>query len=109
MPQLYYILDARQVVGNCALWWCPNGNGYTTQIDEAGLFDEAFVSGMDRDTDHAYPQELVENLIVKHVRLDHLRGHNNERWVQGKKGAKYSPAPVEWNPGPGYSDAEDER
>jgi hypothetical protein len=36
--QLYYVQDTRQMVGNCMLWWCPDRKGYTTQIDEAGLY-----------------------------------------------------------------------
>jgi len=32
---LYYIQDTRQVCGNSAFWWKPDGHGYTCNIDEA--------------------------------------------------------------------------
>jgi hypothetical protein len=69
---LYYIRDARQVVGNCALWWRPEGRGYTTEIREAGRFthDEAFKGK--RETDVPYQCEVVDKLVTMHVRLDHL-------------------------------------
>ena len=71
--KLFYIRDARQVVGNCALWWAVNGAGYTCELDQAGVYtyDEAF-SGR-RATDIPYEIEEVEKLVVRHVRLDHLR------------------------------------
>jgi len=33
---LYYIQDTRSVVGNCALWWRKDDQGYTCDIDDAG-------------------------------------------------------------------------
>ena len=27
-------------VGNCVRWWKPGGNGYTCNLDEAGLFTQ---------------------------------------------------------------------
>lgn len=41
MSAKFYVLDARSVVGNCALWWRPKGQGYTCELDEAGVYDEA--------------------------------------------------------------------
>ncbi len=70
--QLYYVQDTRQYVGNCALWWCPDGNGYTTQIDEAGLYTRERVMTM-RDTDRPWPKDLVDAYTVTHVRLDTLK------------------------------------
>lgn len=67
-----YILDSRDVVGNCASWWRPNGEGYTCEIDEAGVWDEP-PSDL-RPTDFVVPKELVDRHTVKHVRLDGLRG-----------------------------------
>ena len=70
--QLYYVQDTRQIVGNCALWWCPEGLGYTCEIDRAGLYTEDEVRHM-RATDMAWPRELVDRLIVRHVRMDTMR------------------------------------
>lgn len=69
----FYILDARTVVGNCALWWCPNGSGYTTQLEEAGLYEEADAKERRRDTDIAIPEEIAKKCAVSHVRVERLR------------------------------------
>ena len=68
----HYILDTRQVVGNCALFWRPNGNGYTCELDDAGLYTRAEAESH-RDTDVPVPREMAERLVVRHVRLDHVR------------------------------------
>lgn len=66
---LYYIQDTRQVVGNCGLWWCPNGAGYTCTLADAGQY-----TGKDgltmRDTDVLWPVAYVEARMVTHVRVD---------------------------------------
>lgn len=69
---MYYIQDARQIVGNCALWWCHEGAGYTTELDEAGKFSGAFARSL-RDTDVPWPVRVVESAAVRHVRTDRLR------------------------------------
>ena len=74
----YYILDNRSVVGNCCMWWCPDGKGYTCELDQAGLYTYEEASSK-RDTDVPVPQSLAEKLAVKHVRLDLLREHEVER------------------------------
>ncbi len=68
----YYILDARSVVGNCAMWWCPDGQGYTCEIGKAGLYTAAEIKGM-RITDVPIHRSDVERLTLQHVRVDHLR------------------------------------
>ncbi len=77
---VYLIQDTRQYVGNAVLWWCPEGAGYTTDVDAAGRFDEAFVSRSDRSTDRAIPVEAaiaassrVVNGDALHTALDALR------------------------------------
>lgn len=72
MSGQFYILDARSCVGNCALWWRPDGRGYTCELNEAGLYDEEYAGGL-RDTDIPVPVEVAKRLSVVHVRLDHLR------------------------------------
>lgn len=58
------------------MWWCPNGQGYTCNIDEAGLYTEADVKKM-RESDIPIHRDVVHSMVIKHVRLDHLRqrGH----------------------------------
>ena len=73
MAEVFYILCVeRPPVGNCALWWRPDGKGYTCNLDEAGLYtrEEAF-DGRARDV--PVPRETAERLVIRHVRLDHLR------------------------------------
>jgi hypothetical protein len=70
-PACYYVLDARTVVGNCAMWWYPDGKGYTCNIDEAGLYTADDVAGM-RETDVPIHRDDVAKLVVRHVRLDHM-------------------------------------
>lgn len=50
---LCYVQDSRSYVGNCPLWWRPEGKGYTTNLDEAGryTFDEAMRMHEIRSTD----------------------------------------------------------
>lgn len=67
-----YILDSRDVVGNCAVWWRPNGEGYTCNVDEAGVFDKP--PDKLRPTDFVVPKELVDRHTVKHVHMGALRG-----------------------------------
>lgn len=70
---MFYILDARTIVGNCALWWRPNGAGYTTQLEEAGLYEEADAKNGRRETDIAVPEEIAKKCAVTHVRMERLR------------------------------------
>ncbi len=71
--KLYYIQDARHVVGNCTLWWAIDANGYTCDLDKAGLFDEEFIKTLRENTDIPYPQKAVERAVVRHVRIESLR------------------------------------
>ena len=69
---MFYVLDTRAKVGNCAMWWRPNGQGYCCNLDEAGLY--TFVQTKDmRDTDVPVARDLAERLAIRHVRFDHLR------------------------------------
>jgi hypothetical protein len=68
----FYVLDARTVVGNCAMWWCPNGQGYTCDITKAGLYTKERCASM-RLSDVPIHRDVVTGLIVQHVKLDHLR------------------------------------
>lgn len=66
---LYYIVDMRSGVGDCALLWRPEGEGYTTNIDEAGKFTKDNI----RVTDLFVPVEVADACSERHVRLDMLR------------------------------------
>lgn len=68
---VYLIQDTRQYVGNCVLWWRPEGAGYTTEFGEAGRFNEEEIRG-NRDTDVAIPIEAATAACVTHVRAETL-------------------------------------
>lgn len=65
----YYVQDSRQNVGNCGSWWRPNGQGYTCNLDDAGVYDGRACSRM-RVTDIPWPRTYVEEHVVRHVRVD---------------------------------------
>lgn len=68
--QLYYVMDTRSLVGNCALWWAPNGGGYVCDLRKAGKYTREGNSW--RPTDKLVPCELAEANVVHHVRADEL-------------------------------------
>ena len=68
----YYIWDKRSTVGNCALWWGPNGGGYVCDLREAGLYEEneAMKIARGRGTDVAVPEHVARSIARQHVRAD---------------------------------------
>ena len=54
---LYYIQDARQFCGNSVYWWCPDGHGYTCDLDRAWRVpkEKAEMICRSRDTDKMWP------------------------------------------------------
>lgn len=85
MPK-FYILDSRGVVGNCALWWVTDGKGYTSDLAQAWLVDEAEARRIEasRDSDIAVPEELAKRHAFTHVRLDSLRADMEIPYRQAK-------------------------
>ena len=63
----YYIQDSRNYVGNCILFWAKNNSGYTTNINDAGLYDEESAKSIckNRKSDIAWP----ENYVLKHTQI----------------------------------------
>ena len=70
----YYIMDAKQCVGNCVLWWALGNLGYTCDIDKAQVYeaDEAREICSHRDTDIPFEVQSVRSVIVHHVRREPL-------------------------------------
>lgn len=96
---MYYIQDARQYVGNCVLWWGKDGSGYTTHLDEAGLYDEAYVKSLDRHTDVPWPEHLVKAAASVQVDTQRLKGDEadairNEAWRKREVANKPAPKTV---------------
>ena len=84
---MYYLLDCRSSVGNCALWWRPEGKGYTCELREAGLYTKKEAFGH-RDTDIPIPQAIAEAHVAGHVRyskmqawaMDNLSEETGKKW-----------------------------
>ena len=85
---LYYVQDARSVVGNCGSWWAPNGAGYVCCIDDAGQYTGAKVRSM-RDTDVPWPIDYVLKHVVRHVRVDtQAFTRNDDIYVHAQRSAE---------------------
>lgn len=73
--ELYYIQDTRQFVGNCPMWWGPNGAGYVTRLEEAGryTYEEAIAQNRARETDVPWPCSEIDALARLTVDHQHMR------------------------------------
>ena len=78
--ELFFIRDARFVVGNCASWWRPLGTGYTCNIDEAWQVTRADAEtyGL-RSTDQLLPVAAVLPLSVRHFDVQLLKKINTPK------------------------------
>jgi len=75
---LYYVMDDRQIVGNCVLWWGENRCGYTTELTKAGVYNRQQaeeIAGC-RPTDKVYRKTEIDAVAVVHVRAEHIRKFN---------------------------------
>lgn len=74
-PSLFYIQDTRQFVGNCPVWWGPNGGGYVTRLDEAGQYteQEAITQNRTRESDIPWPCAEIDALARQTVDCQHMR------------------------------------
>lgn len=83
---LYYLQDARwsAMVGNCPSWWRPDGNGYTTNLDEAARFTfaEAMAQHRCRDTDLPWLCSEVDKLRRPTVDCQYMPRSWGEQRVQ---------------------------
>lgn len=73
--RMFYIQDTRQFVGNCPMWWGPNGSGYVTRLDEAGRYteQEAVKQNRCRETDIPWPCAEIEAIARRTVDFQHMR------------------------------------
>ncbi len=67
----YYIQDRRTVIGNCVLWWRPEGKGYACDLLDAGIFKGSECRNK-RDTDVPWPVEMIRRSVTVHVRAERL-------------------------------------
>ena len=73
-PRQFYLQDSRSTVGSCLLFWCPEGAGYTTDIDKSALFteEEAFAQHSSRPSDIPWPAEYVQQRLKRVVDVQRL-------------------------------------
>lgn len=68
----YYIING--YVGNNALFWRPNGGGYTCHLDDAGVYSlQEARTRTSRKEDQFWPAELVEASASLQVDMQRLR------------------------------------
>jgi hypothetical protein len=61
--------------GNCLLWWRPNGNGYTTDLNDAWKVSEAKARSICRSRpkeDIAWPASEIDRIASRHLNCEHL-------------------------------------
>jgi hypothetical protein len=58
---LYFIQDTRTTCGNAVMWWKPDGNGYTSNVNEAWRVPKEKADQMhrNRSTDVAWPVSVI--------------------------------------------------
>lgn len=71
--EFYYVQDGRGYVGNSVLWWGLNGNGYTTQINNAHKYSGKEIKSKTwRKSDIIWLSKHVEENIKQHVDMQFL-------------------------------------
>jgi hypothetical protein len=70
----HYLIRYKGYCGDACLWWCPNGAGYTTNIDLAGRFtkERAMSQERCREIDQAVPESVALAAVTRHVMADAL-------------------------------------
>lgn len=70
----YYIQDTRPAIGNYALWWKTDGNGYTTDLAQAGIFSQMEAESIERRriTDKKWSVAIIQQLAKYQVALEDL-------------------------------------
>lgn len=83
---MYYIRNARAVVGNSILWWADGGHGYTCDLKKAWKVPESKARSICRDRpkeDFMVPAKKAESSTQLHVDSQLFPLHN-------KRGRKYA-------------------
>lgn len=58
----FYIQDSRSFTGNSVMWWRPNGQGYTSNLDDAWKVEKTRAESICRcrSTDKMWPCEEID-------------------------------------------------
>lgn len=92
MPDLFYLQDSRQVVGNDMMWWAWNGHGYTSDLRKAHVYtsEEAMAQHKSRETDIPWPKDYIDSRTRPAVDIQHV-----ERKALRRAGVKLQkPKPI---------------
>lgn len=78
---LYYIQDTRSFIGNCVVFWGPDGNGYTTDLRRAGKysFEEAMRQHFMRETDLPWLCDEIDTLRRATVDQQDMRSRSTQQ------------------------------
>lgn len=68
--ELFYVQDVRSYVGNSAIFWRPEGHGYTTNLDDAMIVNKDWVG---RKTDILRSKLKIDQLSTRQVDMQKLR------------------------------------
>lgn len=69
----YYIQDTRSYCGNCILLWRAEACGYTTHLDDAGVYTlKEARSKTSREFDVIIPVEVIERVASLQVDVQRL-------------------------------------
>ena len=76
-PRFYLLTINHGFAGNACLWWRLDGCGYTTDINDAGLYDEAKARGIESNGfgTVAVPEAEVKAAARLYVHADKMGAH----------------------------------
>ncbi len=71
----FYIQDSRGFTGNSVIWWRPNGEGYTNDLDEAWMVDEDLASEICRcrASDKMWSCNEIDAKAQRHFDMQRLK------------------------------------
>lgn len=87
--KLFYLQDARHLVGNAVIWWAKDYGGYTCDLRKAHVFKETELAGFDlRSTDVPWPKEFVDTNQMPILDIQTKTGL--EQWKLKELGSAHS-------------------
>lgn len=81
MDELYYIQDTRTYCGNSVMWWRPDGEGYTSDLDKAWKVPATWKG---RDTDKLWPCAAIDAGATRQFDMQKFRAIEAARAAQWK-------------------------
>lgn len=82
--ELFYIQNIG-FIGNSLRFWRPDGQGYTTDLDDAwkvSAKEAAGITRVRRDEDFAHPVKLLDSLATRQVNCEALWLHQRKQGVK---------------------------